>query len=587
MPMDRTQGRERFGEMYRRQEQDIGSPYPTGALSAMGRSMGFASQITKDRWASIFDAPEAVSADDWDELVGDRQVPWEPGMTRGRADLLIQEYDYHQYAQQYEGRPIAEFIGMIPPTLFDPVSVATMPIGGPNFTAATRSATLGGFMRHSVTGGAKAGAASAPVEAVVQTQAYGGLRADEMAASIIGPVVASPLLTAPARVLRSLGQQGQPTAHSQPDVRTAASAANQSDFPLDIERIIGPYQREAGVSLAPPVRQIDPSEPVPRARLDETFGGWDGGARDWFRQFARGEESAIEYARARGFDPDNDALRNLVQQEVRQSARRGFTPDEGRFTDLRDLMDAVQGRATPDQVTRLRERGVAEPLERLQEVEAELREVSPEQRRIAEAQTKAGRELRALRSEMDELTIRPEFREMAEALGKPPAARSNIERIRYKRFIQSGAAGLQDSRMADLEGQYRDTNQQLINLRERMAARKGRKPKAMHDEVARLEAQRSSIQQDLEALRGGLARDVDDQVPMEALLDALDTARMEAPVETPPLRSTTQGEGEAVMARTDPEVENIESWMRSVGQDPAEARAVIRGVERAMAECRL
>ena len=582
--------RERLGETYRRQEQDVGSPYPTGALSAMGRSARFATDVVKDRWASLMDEDDPVPADQWEEVAEGRDIPWEPGMTKSRADHLIQEHDYEQYAQHYEGRPIAEFVGMMGPFLFDPVSVATMPVGGANFAAAARAPTLGKFMQESVRGGAKVGAASAPLEVGVQTQAYGELRGDELAGTILGPIAAAPILSAPGRVLRSLGERrGQTgaTDHSQPDVRQAAAAANQSDRPIEIDRIIGPYQQEAGVSLAPPVRQIDPSSPVPTARMEELFGDWDGGAKGWFQRYARGDEDAVAAARQKGFDPDSDALRGLVREEVRLSSRRGMQPDEGRFTDLRDLVDAEQGRATPDQMERLRQRGMADRLEQVQQQQRELADLPADQRRIAEAQTRQGREIRALRQEMRDMEVRPEFRDLAEALDTPGFRRTAEQKMKVDRFLKQGAAGVQDARMNQLEGQFRDTNERLINLREDLAQRKGRKPKQLQDEVARLEAERAGIQQQMDALRSGMVGDVDGQVPLEQLLDALDAARMEAPVREAPLRDVQPGEGEAVMARDDPQVAELEAWARSHGQDPMEARGIIERVEQAMAECRL
>ena len=201
MPDVRTRPIYMFGEEYRQGEFPTQSVYPSGIFSAFGRAfMGSLPDLHR-RWTSWLDKEETITENEFKEIIGDRNIQFWHGMDRRTAEFLVQEHDILEYQAQYERRPIAEFLGASLPLMADPVSIATMPVGGTSITRAIASGSLRGYLRNTLIAGAKIGLASAPIEAALQPQAYGELRPDILLGTLLGPVIAAPILAAPARVL--------------------------------------------------------------------------------------------------------------------------------------------------------------------------------------------------------------------------------------------------------------------------------------------------------------------------------------------------------------------------------------------------
>ncbi len=560
--------RTRFGQGFARGEYPGQSQYPSSAFGAAGRSWGFAWEDVKARWGSIFDPTEQMSADDFKEMVGARDLTWEPGTTKQRTQRLMAEHDHEQYLQNYESRPIAEFLGMMPPYMLDPVSAATLPVGGTSFARAAGAASFRQFLGQSSVGGAKVGAAATPVEAAVQSQTYGELRGDMLAATALGSVAAAPILSAPGYALRGLSSS-----------RTATEVASAIDSPVDAHNLARTIDAEGDIA-PPPFAQLEIDSLVPVARVNEIFAGYEGGPRRWFSDFAAGSQRALEYARTRGVDPDAPALRRLARQQAEFTVRRTPTSAEQRFTDLEDMVSALEGRAVPEQTQRLGQRGLLRQVRDVQEAEA-----VPGFQRPAEM-VRAAREGERIRTEAAEFETRPEFAELASALRKPGFQRTASERLAHREFLERGAEGLQTQRINRLRQEYDGLNQRIADLDADLASRRGRKPKRLVDELAELNAQRSQLAQELDDLGNQLGR-VDDKVPMEDLMAAIDQAQLESAFVRPPLQQRQPGEGQAALNLEDARLNEIEAWARSVGVETDSPRALIRSVERSLGECGL
>jgi hypothetical protein len=560
--------RERFGMAFERGEHPGQGVYPSGFFASSGRAWGFAWEDVKNRWASFGDS-EAISADDFHALKEDRELQWAPSMTRARAERLIAEYDHEQYLSQYQDRPVAEFLGMLPPYLLDPVNIATLPIGGVNFTRALAAPTLSRFTGHSVLGGAKVGVASTPLEIALQQRTYGEIRPEILAATTVAPAAVAPLMLAPSRALRSIRS-----------ARTAAEAAGSTDRPIDAD-VAARSLEDAGGVAGPPVRQADFTEFVPVRRVEEMFAEYEGGPRRWLQDFAARSEDAVNFARRHGLDPESDALRNLVRRQARLTSERTPPSAEVRFTQLQDLTDFAAGRATDQQRTRLQQAGMLEEAE----TAAQAAQVRQEGRVPDAEQFVELRRLDQVERELRSLQGRPEFEGLVDALRVDPALRTTEQRLDVTEFMKRGADGLTGRRLTQLERQYEGVLEQLASVAEQ-ARRPGRTPKRVVEERARLNAERERLAGEMDGLYDQLGR-VDDQVPMEELLAALDAANLESPIVRPPLMPRRSDEGVSALVADDPEIANLENWSRSLGVDVEEARAINTAVERAMAECRV
>jgi hypothetical protein len=152
------------GELTPEEERDLVAPqrifadesYPgeyqglardrAGFFSSLGRSFGHEVGNAWRRWKSPSRIREGeITEGELKALAEGRKIPYEPGMTRGRAERLIADYDFAQYSIFYEdtvSSKIGEFVGLLGGGLLDPVTLMTTPIGGAAFRAAAKAASL-------------------------------------------------------------------------------------------------------------------------------------------------------------------------------------------------------------------------------------------------------------------------------------------------------------------------------------------------------------------------------------------------------------------------------------------------------------
>jgi len=559
MPDVRTRPVYMFDEEYQQGEFPTQSVYPTGAFSAFGRAFMGALPDVGRRWGSLWDEEETITEDEFKEIIGDRDVQFWDGMDRRTAEFLAQEQDIFEYQAQYENRPIAEFLGMMLPYVGDPVSVATMPVGGTSMARALSAGSLRGYLRHAATGGAKIGVASAPIEAAVQPGVYGEFRPDIFAGTVIGPVIAAPIMSAPARALQGI--------RSGPSATAAARSSQPEASGFEGFRITQAYEQDNWGVRPPPVTRDPGGITLPSARFNEMFGEYQGGYQRWVRNFARNQEDAVEFLHRHNIDPDSPVLREFVARHKEATAKRHqMTSLEQRFTQLRDLTDYTQGRATPEQIDRLRAGRVLQEAQDLREAA-----VRPGFERTAE-DIRQLRSLEARQRELVRLEESPAFRELAETLKKPGFERTAADVNRVNTFIRRGAEGEMSRHIDNLRSQYETTLTNLRRMDESLAKRKGRKPKQMLEERARLEAERARIAEELGWAREQLPM-ADGEVRAEDLMAALDAASLESPVTTP-TRSAPRQETAGGPARAGAdELAEVEAFARQHGVDVEDARA--------------
>jgi hypothetical protein len=527
------------------------------------------------RWTSWLDEEETITENEFKEITGDRNIQFWHGMDRRTAEFLAREHDILEYQAQYERRPIAEFLGASLPLMADPVSIATMPVGGTSITRAIASGSLRGYLRNTLIAGAKIGLTSAPIEAALQPQVYGELRPDILLGTLLGPVIAAPILAAPARVLHNI--------RSGPSATAAARSSQPETSGFNGARLVQAYEQDHWSVRSPPIIRDPGGIILPTHRFNEMFREYQGGYRQWVRNFARNQEDAAEFLRRNNIDPESPALREFIARHKEATVKRAQGASlERRFTQLRDLTDYVQGRATPEQVDRLR-------ADRLLQEAQDMRDavVRPGFERTSE-DIRQLRSLEARERELVQLEEAPALRELAEVLKKPGFERTAADLNRVNTFLRRGAEGEMSRYIDNLRSQYEATLENLRQVDENLKKRKGRKPKAMMEERARLEAERARIAEELGWAREQLPM-ADGDVRVEDLMAVLDAASLESPV-TAPVRPVPPGSappgsapprsapgedvaGGRTQAGVDKELAEVEAFARQHGVDVEEARA--------------
>lgn len=281
---------------------------PRSRFDAMGDVSRYEWDRTRDRWTlpgEIWD--EAIDIEQFRDIVGERDIPFTPGITAAEAERRRDLFEYEKREALYETHPISQFLAAIPPTVLDPVSVGTMPIGGVNFKLAKEAAGWMPFLRQTAIGGAKAGAASIVPEYMIQQAETGMIEPGRLIGSAIGPVIAAPVLGAVGRAL-SRGYQGVRTRINGDAAALGHRAANSDPrvHPLDKEAAVLDAE-ERGLPT-PYIGERTSPQPVPMQRLRETFADYDGGWRGFVRDLGAGREGAAVKARAIGIDPENNEV---------------------------------------------------------------------------------------------------------------------------------------------------------------------------------------------------------------------------------------------------------------------------------------
>lgn len=464
---------QRFGQTIELNEMPVTSPYAQSFWSAAARGWDTGWESTKTRWGALFENAPQMSYEAFVAKYGDDVAfAYNPGVNEYNADYLAWEAKTQLHAQQYQGRPIAEFLGAIVPSLPDPVNVATLPVGGARAAAAATSKSASGFLKNSAIAGFQAGAASLPLEVAMQQEVYGEIRPEELALSVVAPVALSPVLTAPGFVVSRI-KQG----------KLQRAVDEQMDLPptADREQVAQVFEDSPDATL-PPQAPTPVEPPAPTLRMFDEFGG----ETTWAMAAARGDVKAREFALANNIDPDSPALKAFFVAESNRQAVLGEA-DPAKNADTALVLGAWQrGDQTPEVRQALVDAGVA------REVEGELR-------------------------------ILPQFRELAELMKGEDTGPA------LRQFM--------DSSPDQISARYQ---QKLWNdLREVQQSSLAREAKA---------ARTAEILAEMEESTGG-ARTLKPDFDRDALLDALDAARLESPTTAAELRG---GTGDSPMPETSP-----------------------------------
>lgn len=344
---------------------------PRGWLKNVADDFSFNSYMTAERWRMLNEDEPGLLPEEWDEKVEDREMPFEPNTTMSGLERRIAHHDFNEYSSKYESHISAALVGGAP-LIFDPVNVALLPLGGPagGFAKAAASG-WGGFLARYALGGATAGIASVPLEIGFQRAETGRLRPFEIAGTVAGPALLAPALGAVGRGIRNVFRGPDPAPYTLPsDVngpaasRIMMSAVTGKDLdPAQGFRIVQQAMKD-GVP-PPPIAQRLAKPAPPQARLRALFGDYEGGHREWFRDFAAGSMKAIRKLESLGYDRNDPMLRRLVKFVGRHSDQRSKTPVKyntkvlDAFDRHQNPMKGLEARGlSEEQISILRENGL-------------------------------------------------------------------------------------------------------------------------------------------------------------------------------------------------------------------------------------
>lgn len=337
-----------FGHTARLSQMPVTSPYSIGFFSSFARGWDYSWEDVKNRWASIGDDGGTVSADEFENMIGDKPIKseWFPGMTRGLAGRLIDEHEHSRWAAQFDSSAVGQFLGAIGPSLLDPVSVATMPVGG--FGGISAATSLASLLKSSAIAGVKTSAASIIPEAAIEQSTYGEIRPNMFALSLAAPIVATPVLASFARGAVNIKRKFSPAGRVTDGQLGRGVAENPQTRRFDdVEDLATRTENstQAATATPPPRPQFaNMVEPTPRARATELFEGY-GGTGAWLRDFASGDARAIQFARDNSIDPESPALRTYVAAEANRQAVVNEPNPSVNATQLQNITQWVQGQA--------------------------------------------------------------------------------------------------------------------------------------------------------------------------------------------------------------------------------------------------
>jgi len=342
-----------------------------------------------DRWLLPFEQrQEAVTVDEFNEMVGEREIPFKANITPAQVEKEIAFHDFEQDLARFESRPVADLLGGTAPAILDPVSVGTMGFGGGNLARAAVAKTFRSQLMEFTGAGIRAGVASAIPEQLTQSAERVQTDGARLAGSVFGPIALGPILGSGGVAARAAfrGIRDGPLAAAH--IRGPRSNKNVS--PDEAVRAVNDADEAGFTPLRVPERKAPP--PVPRERLNETFKDYAGGHVQWVRDLAAGREGARTKAADIGVDPDGPEMRRMVKLFGDASDTRSATPTDYNFKLLDTFNQFRQGeQLDPDQIQLLSENGLTQFRSRT-EVEIDGRSAAVEipaptavGRRLAEA----------------------------------------------------------------------------------------------------------------------------------------------------------------------------------------------------------
>ena len=454
-----------FGRRMEESEYGNQSPYNRGWWETARRALNTGWLDVGQRWGGLFDDSDEppLSFEEQREQIGDRQVDIAPGLTQQELDRRIEWADRESYLSQFEGRWTAELLGSLPAYVLDPVTLVTLPFGGGAARTAMQSATAGGFLRGSMRAGAQVGAAGIGPELAVQQLSRGEIDGTVLAASTLAPVAFAPVMAAPGWAMRGTRNPQQAAVAAESPV-TAAAPRNDlvtSDL-SDLPNLPNPVRER--LDFAPGRRDpvdgtVSPSRTPEQIRgdrlrqMDERLtqgynGLAEGSTLAWARDFAAGAPAARQFAQERlNIDPDNPEIRAWVRAEAQRTARETAMSARDRAQVQRAVTNAERGLLSPDDRALLTRAGLMDGEGRLLPgvTRERVRDLDPNQvRRQAEGELR-GRYSQALQEARG---LRQELSDLSQGDLRRPQAIERLEAARQE--VQAI-----DRQIADLNAQSR------------------------------------------------------------------------------------------------------------------------------------
>lgn len=312
MPSKAVDEVELFGKSVRLSQMPVTSPYAVGFFSSFARGWEYAWQDVQNRWSAAVGDVDSISSEEFNSLIEHRPIKseWFPGMSTELAGRLIDEHDHAMWASQFDTSMVGQFLGAIAPSLLDPVSLATLPIGG--FTRGAGISLLATLKANAVAGVKVAGASFVP-EVASEIETYGEIKPAMLGLSLAAPIALPGILTAPVwGIGRAI------------DGRAARGAAENPQVTRfdEVEEIASGVENSVAAARTPPPprpRSAENAPPAPTTRVQEVFEGY-GTPESWLRDFAARDPRAIAYAAQHGIDPESPALRAFVDAEANRQA---------------------------------------------------------------------------------------------------------------------------------------------------------------------------------------------------------------------------------------------------------------------------
>ena len=382
-PSERTEGlpefapRVLFGQPVEQSQRPGQSPHQRGWWETAGRALQTGWLDVRQRWAPLGDASddEPLSFDEQREQIGDLPVDVAPGLTQRELDRRVEWAEREQYLSQYQGRITAELLGSMPAYALDPVTLATMPVGGAQMRMAMQARTAGEYMRRSARAGAEIGAAGFFPEIGVQMAQRGEVDGMTLAAATLAPVVLTPVAAAPSRALRSpdvptlgMAAESPPVAGAVSPQQVGADLRDLPALPNPVrERLFGADRRDpvtGEVSTTARTPEQIRAEQLRRldSELTAGYGGrTEGSTVAWARDLAAGVPAARQFAQDRvGFDPDAGPIREWVTAEAQRTARETEFSPRDRERIQRAVDSTERGAPSPEERALLSRAGLVD-----------------------------------------------------------------------------------------------------------------------------------------------------------------------------------------------------------------------------------
>lgn len=503
-----------LGEVVGTTSFDWYGPVETGRFHSFGRNAYIAGVSATMKWSALVtpgEDDEVLSYSQWQERIGDRNLPYDPNTSASQLQNRIHQYDLNLWNAQYEADPVAGFAGGVAGSLIDPVNVGLI-----------LSTGAGGIIR-SIAGGAarqatrlsarqllKVAATESVAETVpsiaLQQMTFGHVSPKNVAMNALAPFLFVP---AGAAIGRAFSPSVASKAAQDDFNDTAWQYSQRHDMAspdFDLARSLYSNPRVGGVDPFEMARNLDRQVhgvkdvlpavndspvKVPQRVINDSFNDYPGQARGWLKDMAAGIPAALDKAEEMRIDPNNEILTDLYR-EWGHITDKGSTPNADYNAQLLQDMRRLE----PDSIARLEQNGILTPTTN---------------------------------------EVRQPFTDLFNAATTDPANRSANQQTMISEFVERGPGPLRIETYNSLSREIGEISDEMRHLSKITNTTKQTKrlnqTRAKQSDLRKKLAARL-IQRDKYA-GGGTRRLLDDSIPDEQMLATMDALNLTRRVQTP------------------------------------------------------